>query len=152
MSFFRLEKEREQHLAQVASVLQNKPAGTEPERLQKFGNGENLEQKLYSGIVVSKQRHLLEVRIDDEDELVVSVPRKWVRLGFGAYDILKRGDKVTVKYLGFDKIIRKDIFLVVASKSWTGDGSEIRTSFESNQSLANSFSHLLNRDTWKEEK
>ena len=123
------------------------------ERAKKSTQIKNLEeQKLYQGVVVSKQRHLIEVRLDEhgQDGLVVTVPRKWVKLGFGAYDILKKGDDVTVKFLGSDKVIRKDIFLVVASTAAKVSG--FQTNFDSNESAEVSFSHLLGRDTWKEEK
>ena len=150
-SVFRLEQEREELAENFASVLQRKVARMEQERAQKSSKIKKLEeQKLYRGVVVSKQRHFVEVRLDEQEGLVVTVPRKWVKLGFGAYDVLERGDDVSVKYLGSDKVIRKDIFLVVASK--VTEASGFQTTVDPNESSQASFTHLLGRDTWKEEK
>jgi hypothetical protein len=108
---------------------------------------QNLKQKTYSGSVVSKHSHVLQARMNDPG-LTVEVPRKWVRLGFGAYDTLQRGDAVSIKYLGFDKVLSRDIFLVVPAIE---DLSKEESPTKEN-GATHSFSYLLDRDRWKDEK
>lgn len=134
-AFFRLEKERVKLFQDVKIVLEKK---ANPYQEQEHSS-HNFKEQMYSGVVISKLPHLLEVKI--ETGIIVSVPRKWVKLGFAGYNFIKRGDKVTVKNLGFDKILRKEILLVVPTQENLSMGT-----------FSVNFSYLLGRDTWKEEK
>ena len=153
----RLEREHELHAENVKQVLQNsmselKKKATAPASVK-------LEMQTYPAVVVSKHRHTLEAKIVSHN-LKVSIPRKWVKLGFGAFETLKSGDPVNVKFLGHDNILRKDIFLVVANKEESvtnpkqflehSDSGKDEDSSE-NSEIDFNFSYLRRRDTWKDE-
>lgn len=159
----RLEREHELHVENAKQVLENslselKKKATVPTPIK-------LKMQTYPATVIYKQKHTLEAKILDHN-LKVSIPRKWVKLGFGVYETLKSGDSVNVKYLGHDSILRRDIFLVVANEESNDvngkqfcEHSNARKNIDKPNSVKNSdylesnlnFSYLQQRDTWKDE-
>jgi len=60
---------------------------------------------------------------------------------------LQRGNAVSIKYLGFDKVLSCDIFLVVPAIEDTSK----EESLSKENGAIHSFSYLLDRDSWKDE-
>jgi hypothetical protein len=61
---------------------------------------------------------------------------------------MQRGDAVSIKYLGFDKVLSRDIFLVVPALEDLSKEESPSKEYDT----SHSFSYLLDRDRWKDEK
>ena len=141
----KLEKDQEHHDAHVAEVLHSKILKIVGSRVKNMGDHPQLKEQTYPAFVLSKSRHIVEAKIE-ELNLLVYIYRRWVKLGFGAFETLKRGDRIHVRYVGHDSVLRRDIFLVVPSNEDKSVSPTDETSEESKP-----FSYLLRRDTWKDE-
>ena len=140
----KLEKEQEEHDAHVAEVLHSRILKIVGQRVKSIEDHPKLKEQTYPAVVLSKSRHIVEAKIE-ELNLLVFIYRRWVKLGFGAYESLKRGDRIQVRYVGHDSVLRRDIFLVVPS-------CEDKANSQKDDTLeSTTFSYLLRRDTWKDE-
>ena len=110
----KLEKDQEHHDAHVAEVLHSRILKIVGSRVKNIGDHPKLKEQTYPAFVLSKSRHVVEAKIE-ELNLLVYIYRRWVKLGFGAFETLKRGDRIHVRYVGHDSVLRRDIFLVVPS-------------------------------------
>lgn len=139
-----LEKDQEVHDAHVSEVLHSRILKIFGNRVKNIEEHPKLKEQTYPAIVLSKSRHVVEAKIE-ELNLFVRIYRRWVKLGFGAFETLKRGDRIHVQYVGHDSVLRRDIFLVVPSN----ENKSVSIADETTESKT--FSYLLRRDTWKDE-